>query len=321
MRAQRITEHGGPERLEWAEVEEPRPGDEALLVEVAAAGVNFIDTYHREGRYTVALPFIPGVEGSGIVLEVGARVADFAPGDRIAWCNAPGGYAERVAIPAARAVHVPDGVPDDLAAAVLLQGFTAHYLAFDTFPLTAGDTCLVHAGAGGVGLLLIQLATAAGARVHATTSTEEKAALAASAGAVAVHRYEGFADAIRQYEGKERPLDVVYDGVGATTFDEGLSLIRPRGLMALFGASSGPVPPFDLQGLNANGSLYVTRPSLGHYIATRRELDARARDVFGRIDAGTLDVRVGARFPLADAADAHRALEGRATTGKVLLLP
>ncbi|NND84017.1 MAG: quinone oxidoreductase [Acidimicrobiia bacterium] len=321
MRAQRITEHGGPERLEWAEVDDPRPGPGDLLIDVAAAGVNFIDTYHREGRYSVPLPFIPGVEGAGTVVEVGTDVDRFAPGDRVAWCLTPGGYAERAVIPWERAVHIPGGVSDDGAAALFLQGLTAHYLAFDTFPLSAGDTCLVHAGAGGVGLLLIQLATAAGARVHATTSTPEKAALATGAGAVAVHDYASFVDSIREVEGTERPLDVIYDGVGATTFEPGLSLIRPRGLMALFGAASGPVPPFDLQALNTHGSLYVTRPSLGAYVSTPHELQGRATDLFTRVANGTLDVRIGARFALADAADAHRALEGRATTGKVLLLP
>ena len=321
MQAQLIIEHGGPDRLTWSEVPEPTPGPTDLLVDVTASGVNFIDTYHREGRYPVSLPFVPGVEGAGTVLAAGARAEGFAPGDRVAWCLSPGGYAERAVVPVAQATRIPDGVADELAAAVLLQGLTAHYLAFDTFPLSPTDTCLVHAGAGGVGLLLIQLATDAGARVHATTSTPEKAALAMDAGAVAVHEYGSFVETIQEHEGTDRPLDVVYDGVGATTFEAGLSLLRPRGLMTLFGAASGPVPPFDLQALNTHGSLYVTRPTLHAYVSTPHELRTRATDVFSRVAAGTLDVRIGARFPLSDAADAHRALEGRETTGKVLLLP
>ncbi len=321
MQAQVITEHGGPERLTWATVADPVPTEGEVLVEVEAAGVNFIDTYHREGQYPVTLPFIPGVEGAGRIRSIGSGVNRFAVGDRIAWCLTPGAYAELASVPADRAVAIPGGMGSEQAAAVLLQGLTAHYLACDTFPLSSGDTCLVHAGAGGVGLLLIQIATSLGARVHATASTDTKAELARGAGAVAVHQYEDFAASIRSVEGRDQPLDVVYDGVGAATFERGLELLRPRGLMALFGAASGPVPPFDLQRLNALGSLYVTRPSLGAYVATTRELDTRASDVFRRVGSGELDVSVGARFALAEAADAHRALEGRATTGKVLLIP
>lgn len=323
MKAIRIDETGGPEVLRMAEVVEPTAGHGELLVEVAVAGLNYIDTYHRKGLYPVLLPFIPGVEGAGTVLEVGEGVVDFQPGDRVAWVLTPGSYAPFVAIPAERAIAVPDDVDLDVAAAVMVQGLTAHYLARDTFPLGPRDVCLIHAGAGGVGLLLIQIAKRLGAEVYTTVGSPEKGALAAAAGADHVIEYDevDFAEAVRSIGGSDRPLDVVYDGVGAATFDKGLTLLRPRGLMCLFGQASGPVPPMDLQVLNDNGSIYATRPSLGHYLLGRGELLNRATDLLQWIASDELDVRIGARFPLFEAAEAHRALEGRATTGKVLLIP
>lgn len=323
MQAIMMTKTGGPEVLRVAEVTEPTAGSGELLVTVAAAGLNYIDTYHREGLYPVPLPFIPGVEGAGTVLEVGPEVEGFHRGDRVAWVLASGSYAPVVAIPADRAVVIPDSVDFDVAAAAMVQGLTAHYLAKDTFPLGPLDICLIHAGAGGVGLLLIQVAKRLGAEVYTTVGSPDKAALAAAAGADHVIEYDqvDFAEAVRSISGRERPLDVVYDGVGAVTFDKGLTLLRPRGLMCLFGQASGPVPPVDLQVLNSNGSIYATRPSLGHYLLERPEFLARTADVFDWITDGELDVRIGARFPLSEASEAHRALEGRATTGKVILVP
>lgn len=323
MQAIRMTKTGGPEVLEMAEVAEPTAGSGELLVEVAAAGLNYIDTYHREGLYPVPLPFVPGVEGAGTVVDIGDGVEGFRPGDRVAWVLAAGSYAPIAAIPAERAVVVPDTVDLDVAAAAMVQGLTAHYLAKDTFPLGPRDVCLIHAGAGGVGLLLIQVAKRLGAEVYTTVGSPEKGAVAAAAGADHVIEYDrvDFAEAVRSTAGRDRPLDVVYDGVGAATFDKGLTLLRPRGLMCLFGQASGPVPPVDLQVLNSNGSIYATRPSLGHYLLGRSEFLARSEDLFGWIADGELDVRIGARYPLSEAAEAHRALEGRATTGKVILVP
>lgn len=323
MHAVQVSEIGGPEVLVHREVPDPTPGEGQVVVAIEAAGVNYIDTYHRRGLYPVEPPFTLGVEHAGTVIAVGPGVDAFSVGDRVASSSAMGSYAEQVAVDAAGVVGVPDDVTPDDAAAVLLQGMTAHYLVNDTFPLGAGHRCLVHAGAGGVGLLLIQLAVSAGAEVFTTVSSESKAELAAGAGAHHVIRYDErpFDEAVRELAGVDRPLDVVYDGVGAATFDRGLGLLRPRGLMALFGQASGPVPPVDLQTLNANGSLFVTRPSLFHYVAEREELERRAADVFAAVGDGSLSVRIGARYPLADAAEAHRALEGRRTTGKVLLIP
>ncbi len=323
MQAVRIHQTGGPEVLAMAEVDDPTPGAGELLVEVVAAGLNYIDTYHRTGLYPLPLPFTPGVEGAGTVLAVGDGVDEFSPGDRVAWPLTIGSYAQQAVVPVANAVSVPDEITFDVATAVMVQGLTAHYLAMDTFPLGPHDTCLIHAGAGGVGLLLIQVAKLVGATVYTTVGSAEKAELAAEAGADHVVRYDqvDFADAVRSIAGSERPLDVVYDGVGATTFHAGLTLLGPRGLLCLFGQASGPVPPIDLQTLNSNGSLYVTRPTLGHYLLTRNELLARAADLLGWIASGDVKPRIGARFPLADVADAHRALEGRATTGKVILIP
>ncbi len=323
MQAIRIRQTGGPEVMEIDEVPEPTVGSGQILIQVEVAGLNYIDTYHRKGLYPLPLPFTPGVEGAGTVLAVGDGVTEFDTGDRVAWPLSVGSYAQRTVVPAAGAVPIPDGVGFDVAAAAMVQGLTAHYLALDSFPLGPSDSCLIHAGAGGVGLLLIQLAKKLGATVYATVGTPDKAALATGAGADHVILYDDvdFADGVRAIAGAERPLDVVYDGVGQATFARGLALLRPRGLMCLFGQASGPVPPVDLQTLNANGSLYVTRPTLGHYVLTRRELLSRANDVLGWIADGSLETRIGDRFPLAEAADAHRALEGRATTGKVLLFP
>jgi len=324
MRAIQAGRAGGPDVLEPADLPEPTPGPGEVLVRTAAAGVNFIDTYRRSGVYPVPFPHIPGSEGAGTVTAVGDGVTDLSVGDPIAWADSPDSYAEFVRVKVARAIPVPDGVGLDVAAALPLQGLTAHYLATSTYPVQAGDTILVHAGAGGVGLLLTQLATARGARVITTVSTAEKEQLSRAAGAAEVIRYDLLKDLTAELPGLVRELaggglPVVYDGVGRSTFDASLACLRPRGLMVLFGASSGPVPPFDLQRLNAGGSLYVTRPTLGHYIATTEELRGRAGELFAAVLAGRLQVRIGVRFPLAEARGAHEALEGRATTGKVIL--
>jgi len=313
---------GGPEMLR-AEAHDPGPpGPATARVRVAAAGVNFIDVYFRSGAYPAPLPFVLGLEGAGEVEAVGPDVRDLAPGDRVAWAAVPGSYATAVVAPVDRLVRVPEGVTLEVAAAAMLQGMTAHYLAHGTRETRPGDTALVHAAAGGVGLLLVQTLRAAGARVIGTCSTAAKEALAREAGAHEVIRYgeADFADEVRRLTAG-RGVDVVYDGVGRTTFDGSLRSLRVRGLCVLYGQSSGAVPPLDLQRLNQGGSLSVTRPSLQHYTQDRAELEHRAGAVLGAIAAGKLHVRVGARFPLAEAAAAHRALEGRATTGKVLLLP
>jgi NADPH2:quinone reductase len=320
VRAIVVSNTGGPEVLVPGERDPGAPGAGQARVRVAAAGVNFIDVYFRTGAYARPLPFVAGLEGAGTVESVGEGVAGLAPGDRVAWASAPGSYAEVVVAPSAQLVRVPDGVPLDVAAAVMLQGMTAHYLVFALRTPRAGDWALVHAASGGTGLLLVQLLTRAGVRVIGTCSTEEKAALVRAAGAESVVLYtrEDFVTAARAATAG-RGVDVVYDGVGRTTFDGSLAALRPRGLLALFGQSSGAVPPLDLQRLNVGGSLVVTRPSLAHFVATRDELELRAGEVLGAVRDGTLQVRIGARFPLAAAADAHRALEGRGTTGKVIL--
>jgi NADPH2:quinone reductase len=327
MRAIRATAAGGPEVLSLDDVPDPVAGPGQLLVRVAAAGVNFIDTYKRSGVYPMPFPHVVGSEGAGSVVAVGDGVDDFAPGDRVAWSAAPGSYAELVVVPARDALPVPDDVGDDVAAALLLQGMTAHYLVTSTFPVERGQVVLLHAGAGGVGLLLTQLAVARGARVITTVGSEGKERLSRAAGAHDVIRYTELQDLTRDLPAAVRALTdgagvhTVFDGVGRDTFDASLASLRPRGGLALFGASSGPVPAVDPQRLNAGGSLYLTRPTLGHYVATRAELTWRAAELFDAVRAGTLDVRIGETFRLADAADAHRALEGRATTGKVLLIP
>ncbi len=311
---------GGPEVLRIGEIPDPVPGPGELLVETAATGVNFIETYQRSGLYSVPFPFTPGAEGSGRVVASGEGVDGFSSGDLVATAEARGTYAERFIVPAVGAVRVPDGIPADVAAALPLQGLTAHYLATSAAHPQAGDTVLVHAGAGGVGLLLTQLLAARGIRVLTTVSTPEKAELSAAAGAAEVLGYDDFADRARELTDGDG-VAVVYDGVGKNTFDDSLRSLRVRGEFVLFGAASGPVPPFDLQRLNAGGSLSITRPSIGHFLRTADERAWRYRELFEAIGAGTLDVRIGARFPLAEAAAAHTALEGRGTTGKVILEP
>ncbi|WP_432852328.1 quinone oxidoreductase family protein [Amycolatopsis sp. CA-161197] len=313
---------GGPEVLEVTEVEVGSPGAGELLVDVAAAGVNYIDTYQRQGIYPIELPFVLGLEGAGTVAEVGDGVTAFAPGDRVAWQGSLGSYAARKLVPAAVAVKVPAGVSDEVAAATMLQGITAHYLVRSTYEVKPGDDVLVHAAAGGVGLLLVQLAKARGARVIGTVSTEEKAELARGAGADHVIRYdrEDFAEVTRELTDGEG-VHVVYDGVGKDTVDGSLASLRIRGMLALFGASSGPVPPIDPQRLNSGGSLFLTRPTSGHYVRTREELDWRADELFAAVTDGSLDIRIGGRYPLADARKAHEDLQGRRTTGKLILVP
>lgn len=322
MNAIVVHEPGGPEVLTWSERERPLVGAGQLLVSTVAAGLNYIDTYHRRGIYPLGMPFVPGLEGSGVVEEVGDDVADFAPGDRVAWTDQLGSYAEDVAISADRAVPVPSEIPLMTAAAMMLQGITAHYLANDTFQLRSGHRCLIHAGAGGVGRLLIQLASRVGAEVFTTVSSAEKARLASEAGATHVINYkkDNFVEAVEQIAG-ERSLDVIYDGVGADTFEPGLALLKPRGLMVLFGQSSGVVPPFDLGVLARLGSLYVTRPTMGSYIAAPDDLRQRTDELFSMVANGKLEITIDRTLPLREAAAAHRSLEARQTAGKVLLVP
>jgi NADPH2:quinone reductase len=323
MKAVVVAEPGGPEALVLTDVEEPTPGEGEALVEVAAAGVNFIDVYHRTGKYPRQTPFVIGMEGAGRVVATGPGVSGLSEGDAVAWAMVPGaGYAERVVVGADRLVAVPDAVDLETAAAVMLQGMTAHYLVTSTLPLSEGSVALVHAAAGGVGLLLTQAAVARGARVIATTSSDEKARLARAAGAADVIRYDQqdvAAEARRLTDG--RGVDVVYDGVGRATWEGSLDSLRPRGLLCLFGASSGAPEPFAPEVLNGKGSLFLTRPSLAHHVATRDELLWRAGEVLGWVASGALDVRVGARYPLAEARRAHTDLEGRRTTGKSLVVP
>lgn len=327
MHAVVAREPGGAEVLEYTEVPDPEPGPGQLLVRVAAAGVNFIDTYRRSGVYPMPFPHTVGSEGAGEVIALGDGVNGFAAGDRVSWDSAPGSYAELACVPAANAVRLPDGIDPVTAAALPLQGMTAHYLVNSTFEVQPGQDVLLHAGAGGVGLLLTQLAAAKGARVITTVGSPEKADLSREAGAVAVIDYSTLADLATDLPPLVRELTgglgvhVVYDGVGRATFDASLASLRRRGTLVLFGGASGQVPPFDLQRLNSGGSLYVTRPTLGHYTATREELEWRMSELLDAVAAGALKLRIGARYPLAEAAEAHRALEGRQTTGKVLLLP
>jgi NADPH2:quinone reductase len=322
MKAICVESHGGPEVLHLTDRPDPTPGEGQLLVGLEAAGVNFIDVYHRTGLYPNPLPLTLGLEGAGVVTGVGPEVSGFREGDRVTWTNVQGSYAEAVLVPAEKAVAVPEGVETRTAAAVMIQGMTAHYLCHDTYSLKPGDTCLVHAAAGGVGLLLVQMARERGARVFGTVSTEEKAALAREAGAEEVILYtrEDFLEAVRRLT-DGRGLNVVYDSVGKTTAEKSLDCLMPLGMMVFYGNSSGPAPPIDPLTLTQKGSLFLTRPTLFHYIADRASLEARAGDVLGAVAAGRLKVRIGQTFPLAEAAEAHRALEGRRTTGKVLLLP
>ena len=322
MKAIQISQTGGPEVLQLVDLPVPQPKPNEVLAKITACGVNFIDTYQREGRYKVPLPFILGQEAAGVVSSVGSAVTSVKPGDRVAWTGILGTYAEYATAPADRLVSLPNGISDEQAAAALLQGMTAHYLIYDTFPLRRGQTALIHAAAGGVGALLVQMAHNLGARVIATVSTEEKAKIARHAGADEVILYEQTDfEAETKRLTNNKGVDVVYDGVGKTTFEKGLNVLRPRGYMVLFGGASGAVPPFDLIQLSTKGSLFVTRPTLWHYIATTEELRSRASAVFQMIADGKLEIRIGHEYRLADAQQAHRDLEGRKTTGKLLLLP
>jgi NADPH:quinone reductase len=314
--------HGGPDVLRLAEHDTPDPGPGQLLVDVAAAGVNFADIYARQGipPYAGQVPFVLGSEAAGVVAAAGPGVEGLGPGDRVAWTSLPGCYAEQVVIPADRAVPVPDGLALETAAAVMLQGMTAHYLVNDAYPVAPGDPVVVHAAAGGVGLLLTQMVKMRGGVVIATTSTLEKAGLAQAAGADHIAGYDDFGVVVREVTDGDGAA-VVYDGVGQATFDESLGALRRRGYLVLYGAASGPVPPLDPQRLAAGGSLFLTRPTLIHYITTRDELLSRAEDLFGWIAQGQLDVRIGGRYPLDQAARAHEDLAARRTTGKLILLP
>ncbi|MBI4544982.1 MAG: quinone oxidoreductase [Gemmatimonadetes bacterium] len=320
MRAVRVSEHGGPEVLRLEELPLPQPGAGEARVRIALAGVNYIDVYQRTGLYPQNLPFTPGSEAAGVVDAVGARVTGVHPGDRVAYATTLGSYAEYAIVPAASLVPVPEGIDLAAAAALLLQGLTAHYLTQTTVPLQPGQTVLVHAAAGGVGLLLVQLARRRGARVLATVSTEAKAELARSAGAAEAVLYtrEDFPTAARRFTGG-RGLDVVYDGVGRSTFEGSLDSLRPRGMLVLYGQASGAVPPLDPLLLARKGSLFLTRPVLGDYLRDRAELLDRARDLFGWLEAGEVRVRIDRVLPLAEAAEAHRLLEARSTAGKLLL--
>jgi NADPH:quinone reductase len=322
MNAIRVNTPGGPDVLRYEDVPEPAPKAGEATVKIDAAGINYIDVYQRSGQYKLALPLTLGLEAGGTVTAIGPNVTEVKVGDKVAYTGVPGAYAQYAAVPAARLVSLPTGLSTRQGAAAMLQGLTAHYLACSTYPLKSGDTCLVHAAAGGVGLLLCQIAKMRGARVIGTVSTEDKAKLAREAGAADVILYttQDFeAEVKRLTDGKG--VQVVYDSVGQTTFDKGFNCLAPRGMMALYGQSSGPIGPFDLQTLNAKGSLFLTRPSLNHHIITRAELLQRSGELLGWIRDGKVTLRTEFEFPLKDASEAHRALEGRKTTGKVLLIP
>ena len=322
MKAIQVQKPGGPEVLTLVDIPAPTPKPNEAVIKIAASGVNFIDVYFREGRYPAALPFINGQEAAGTVSEIGAEVKSVKAGDRVAYTSVLGSYAEYAAVPADRLVRVPDSVKSEQAAAVMLQVMTAQYLLNTTYPLKKGETALIHAAAGGVGLLMVQMAKQIGARVIGTAGTPEKMRLAREAGADEVinYREQDFeTETKRITEGKG--VDVVYDGVGQTTFDKDFNILRPRGYLVLFGASSGPVPPFDPIKLVQKGSLFLTRPSLGHYIATRDELERRSADVLGQVASGKLKLRIEHVYKLQDAQQAHRDLEARKTTGKLLLVP
>lgn len=320
MRAIQVSQVGGPEVLTFVDLPTPEPKPSEALVQIKAAGVNFIDVYVREGRYPAPLPLVLGQEGAGIVTAVGADVSNVKPGDHVAWCGVSGSYAEFAAVPAERLVRIPDELDFQQAAAAMLQGMTAHYLSHSTYPLQAGETALIHAAAGGVGQLLVQMAKKLGARVIATAGSKEKAQLARDAGAdqcIVYTEVDFEAETLRLTNG----VHVVYDGVGKDTFDKDLNILRPRGYLVLFGGASGAVPPFDLIKLSQKGSLFITRPTLAHYIATRAELEQRALEVLQMITRGDLKLRIHGSYPLKNAQDAHRDLEGRKTTGKLLLIP
>jgi len=322
MQAIQVSQVGGPEVLTPVDVPVPSPQPNEALVQIKAAGVNFIDVYFREGRYPTPLPFINGQEAAGVVTEAGSEVTTLKPGDRVAYSSRLGSYAEYAAVPADRLVKIPAELDFEQAAAAMLQGMTAHYLLHSSYPLQKGQTALIHAAAGGVGLLLVQMAKTIGGRVIATAGTQEKAQLARDAGAdeCIVYTEADFETETKRLTNNEG-VHVVYDGVGKATFDKDLNVLRPRGYLVLFGGSSGAVPPFDLIKLSQKGSLFITRPTLAHYTATREELEWRASDVLGAIARGELSLRIHKIYPLADAAQAHRDLEGRKTTGKLLLKP
>jgi len=322
MKSIQVKEVGGPEKMELVEVATPTPGPKQALVHIAATGVNFIDVYFRTGLYKSDFPVVLGSEAAGTVEAVGPDVTEVAPRDRVAYAMTRGSYAEYAVVPAAQLVKLPNHVDFQTAAAAMLQGMTAHYLTHSTYPLKSGDTCLVHAAAGGAGGLIVQMAKLLGARVFGTVSTEEKAKIAREHGADEIIFYttQDFETEVKRLT-NGRGVDVIYDSVGKTTFDKGLSSIRPRGMMALFGQSSGPVPPFDPSILNGKGSLFLTRPSLAHHVLNREELLWRAGDILGWIDSGKLKLRIDRTYPLAKAADAHGDLEGRKTAGKLLLIP
>ncbi len=322
MKAIQVAKTGGPEVLTLVDLPVPKPKPNEAVVKIAAAGVNFIDVYFREGRYPASLPFVDGQEAAGVVTEVGSEVKSLQSGDHVAYCGTLGSYAQYAAVSAERLVRVPNGLEDSSAAAATLQGMTAHYLVHDTYALRAGETALIHAAAGGVGLLLVQLAKHSGARVIATVGTEEKAQLAREAGAdeVILYTQQDFEAETKRITGN-KGVDVIYDGVGKDTFEKDLNVLRPRGYLVMFGASSGAVPPFDLIRLSQKGSLYLTRPSLMAYIATRKDLERRAGDIFGLLAAGKLHLHIGKEYKLEDAEQAHRDLEGRRSTGKLLLIP
>jgi NADPH2:quinone reductase len=321
MKSIQVKVPGGPEKMELVEVPQPTPGPKQALVRIAASGVNFIDVYFRTGLYKADIPITLGSEGAGTVEAVGAEVTEVAAGDRVAYAMARGSYAEYAVVPAALLVKIPDGIDFQTAAAIMLQGMTAHYLTHSTYALKSGDTCLVHAAAGGVGGLAVQMAKMLGVRVFGTVSTEEKARIARQAGAdeTILYTERDFEAEVKRLTGG-RGVDVVYDSVGRTTFEKSLNCLRPRGLMALFGQSSGPVPPFDPNVLNPKGSLFLTRPSLGHYVLTREELLWRAGDVLSWVASGKLRLRIDRTYPLAEAAAAHRDLESRKTAGKLVLI-
>lgn len=322
MKAIQVQKTGGPEVLTLVDLPVPKPKANEALVKIAAVGVNFIDVYFREGRYPAQPPFIDGQEAAGTVTEVGSEVKSLKPGDRVAYTGVLGSYAEYTVAPADRLVRVPNKINDQEAAAAMLQGMTAHYLVHSTYPLKKGETALIHAAAGGVGLLLVQMAKNIGARVIGTAGSEEKAKLARDAGAdhVIIYTQQDFAEETKRLtDGKG--VHVIYDGVGKSTFDKDLGLLRPRGYLVLFGGASGPVPPFDPIILSQKGSLFLTRPSLTHYIATREELEQRAGDIFHWISEGKLKLRIEHIYKLEQAQQAHRDLEGRKTTGKLLLIP
>lgn len=322
MKAIQVQKTGGPEVLTVADIPTPKPKPNEALVQIKAIGVNFIDVYFREGRYPAQMPFVPGQEAAGVVTEVGSDVKDLKPGDRVAYAGTLSSYAEYAVVAADRLVKIPEKVSFEQAAAAMLQGMTAHYLVNSTYPLKRGETTLIHAAAGGVGQLLVQMAKKIGARVIGTAGTEDKAKLAHHVGAddVILYTKQDF-ETETKYLTNNKGVDVVYDGVGKDTFEKGLNVLRPRGYMVLFGGSSGAVPPFDLIKLSQKGSLFVTRPTLGHYISTREELMWRANDVLNAIAAGDLKIHIGHTYKLADAQQAHRDLEGRKTTGKLLLIP